>query len=1181
MDNYVISQTATSIWSITDLLRGDFKQSQYGRVILPFTLLSRLDCVPELDKYIVANELDYIRHINQPEKRRKKTLYSTRQTKVLLDDLFFFNTPLRNLSQLNDNDIKINLDQYLDSFSRDIQKIFEYFKFNDTVEQLVDANLLLKVVNKFSIIDLSPEIISNHEMSLIFEELIRRFAESSNETAGEHFTSRDIVRLTTSLVLMENDNSLYKDGIVHSIYDPTVGTGGFLSSAMEYIYKLNPNAVIQAFGQELNPESYAICSADILLKGQDIRFIKLGNTLSNDQFPQDKFNYMFSHPPFNMDWRKIETDIRREYQNKGYSGRFGPGLPRISDASLLFLMHLINKMSDNSSGGRIGIILSGSSLHTGGAGSGESEIRRYILENDLLEGIVALPTDIFYNTGISTYLWILSNKKTPERTGKVQLIDGTNLRSKMRKSLGSKRSLISEDDIKLITRTFINFEVVDETNFEQLSLENIPEQKSNNRDSSAITETEIPKTYASKIVNNTDFGYRRLTIERPLRLSVQITDEAIATLRFAAKPLNAPMERLYEEFSVQWKNNNYATFLELEEKARAIINAEYPELKNKQINDILDSKLWFAQRELMEKAQKIQSALTSYLSNNGLINNDFNQFQIILKDVMKALNIRLTNKETKQFIDTITIKNPEAEPVVKRLLKERAQPLYGRFVYKGHVVEFEPDSDLRDNENIPLNPTIVTSDLIEDYFKTTIQPHATDAWVNIDKRDVKDGEVGIVGYHINFQSYFKKNHTRDKLLQGNSIRFKEIVKLNTSGLYILEPLTGKIVEFSGLSKNKITFNRDRFDFHNETLIPEFYNIFLQQEEGKDWLESNFKLSSSIINISMSSWLNTRFVLPSLINQSKLIEFWNECEAVLNRVSLLKNSVFSNFQSAQEQLLPYLSATSRFENEFSSILPTPLAILWELAESKFGDRERCEAFIKFFEHLGLYLLSFIFGKNKPPKKTFYKGRTEKELISITMGFGHYQLKEYNKSLSLDNGIISLICNDEMINLLKEATSLRNDIAHRGLPSAASVATAKEIIQRLNNTMQLKYRKFFEETTLIKPIKAKFDGNSFINEVEILKGLGINPSKTAQINTLEPMISDELYLAHGDFTTSENISITKIFPLMIMSETLPESDIMGFYFYSDVLDTKLRFVCPYPNVETYKFIDQAIITDNLGS
>ncbi|HKN05089.1 MAG TPA: class I SAM-dependent DNA methyltransferase [Buttiauxella sp.] len=754
MTNTNFSQSAAFIWSVADLLRGDFKQSQYGRVILPFTLLRRLECVLAETKDAVVVKYDELKTSPLPEDAKEKFLLRT-------STFSFFNTSKMDLGKMGQNDIKANLESYVQAFSPDAREIFEHFKFSEFVGLLEDANLLYKVVKKFATTDLSPKAISNHDMGLVFEELIRRFAESSNETAGEHFTPRDIVRLTTSLVFMEDDEALTQDGIIRTIYDPTAGTGGFLSSGMEYVHELNPNAVMRAFGQELNPESYAICKADMLIKGQDVSRIKLGNTLSHDQLPLDQFDYMLSNPPFGVDWKKIEGEINDEHTQKGFNGRFGPGLPRVSDGSLLFLMHLISKMRDNhnvdgtvSNGGRIGIILNGSPLFTGGAGSGESEIRRYILEADLLEGIVALPTDMFYNTGIATYVWILSNKKAPERKGKVQLIDGTNLCGKMRKSLGSKRNLMGEDDIKLITRTFGEFEVVDATSLEELGLEKAPEQKSSRGRQPATARTEAPKTFASKIFNSTDFGYRRLTIERPLRLSAQVTDEAIATLRFAPKPFNAPMERLYEEFASQWQEETYGDFSELEAEARAIIKAEFAELKEKQIKDLLDSKLWLAQRGLMEKAQQIQTALGTQAGGKTLVSNDFNQFQLTLKGAIKTAGVKLDAKENKQFIEAITTKKPDAEPVVKKALKEAAQPLYGAFEYKGKVVEFEQDGELRDNENVPLNPAVPTSDLIENYFKAEVLPHVNDAWINADKRDAKDGEVGIVGYEIPFNRHF-------------------------------------------------------------------------------------------------------------------------------------------------------------------------------------------------------------------------------------------------------------------------------------------------------------------------------------------------------------------------------------------------------------------------------------------
>ena len=745
MSNNNFSQVAAFIWSVADLLRGDFKQSQYGRVILPFTLLRRLECVLAESKAAVVAEHERIQLLNLPEEAQEKFLLRA------TNELAFFNTSPMDLGKMGQTDIKANLKTYVQSFSKDAREIFEHFKFDEFVGLLDDANLLYKVVKMFATTDLSPEAVSNHEMGLVFEELIRRFAEGSNETAGEHFTPRDIVRLTTSLVFMEDDEALSKEGIIRTIYDPTAGTGGFLSSGMEYVLELNPNAVMRAFGQELNPESYAICKADMLIKGQDVSRIKLGNTLSNDQLSQDKFDYMLSNPPFGVDWKKIEQDIKDEHQVKGFDGRFGAGLPRVSDGSLLFLMHLISKIRNrdqaNDQGSRIGIILNGSPLFTGSAGSGESEIRRYILEADLLEAIIALPNDMFYNTGIATYIWVLSNKKDTERKGKVQLIDGSHLYSKMRKSLGSKRNEMSEDDIKTIIRSFGDFEVMDAR-----TLDKPADVKSNRGRQSASPKTETAKTFASKIFNSYEFGYRRVTIERPLRLSAQITDEAIASLRFAPKPFNAVMQSIYAQFGTTWTDastdQSYGDLSEVALEVRALVKAEYPELKEKDIKDVLDSKIWLLQKELMHKAQVLQDYIGTAQSD------DFNQFDETLKQAFKATDIKLDTKEKKQFLDAISWKNPEAEPVISKAVKGAENPLYGQFTYKGKVVEFVQDGDLRDAENIALNPNVDTTDLIESYFKREVQPHVPDAWINADKRDDKDGEIGIVGYEIPFNRHF-------------------------------------------------------------------------------------------------------------------------------------------------------------------------------------------------------------------------------------------------------------------------------------------------------------------------------------------------------------------------------------------------------------------------------------------
>ncbi len=743
MTNNNFSQVAAFIWSVADLLRGDFKQSQYGRVILPFTLLRRLECVLEASKADVLAANEKVKLMPLPEEAKEKMLLKA------TNGLSFFNTSELDLGSLGQKDIRSNINTYIQNFSKDAREIFEHFKFDEFIGLLDDANLLYKVVQYFSDpkIDLSPKNISNHEMGLVFEELIRRFAEGSNETAGEHFTPRDIVRLTTGLVFSKDDDVLSGDGIIRTIYDPTAGTGGFLSSGSEYVYEHNPDAVMRVFGQELNPESYAICKADMLIKGQDVRNIKLGNTLSNDQLAYEKFDYMLSNPPFGVDWKKIESDIKDEHEQKGFEGRFGAGLPRVSDGSLLFLMHLISKMRNKddttAQGSRIGIILNGSPLFTGSAGSGESEIRRYILEADLLEAIIALPTDMFYNTGIATYVWVLSNKKETQRKGKVQLIDGSNLYSKMRKSLGSKRNEMSEDDIAMITRSYGDFEVTDAR-----ELDKPAEVKSNRGRQSANPKNEAAKTFSSKIFNSYEFGYRRVTIERPLRLSAQVSDDAVASLRFAPKPFNAVMQKVYEQYATNWTEDSYGQLDEFDVEIRALIKAEFSELKEKDIKTVLEPKLWLEQRNLLNKAKCLQAKMGTAQFD------DFNAFDDVLKQALKDANVKLETKEKKQFLDAITWKNADAEPVINKVVKGAENPLYGQFSYKCKVVEFVQDGDLRDAENIALNPNISTTDLIESYFKREVQPHVPDAWINADKRDALDSEIGIVGYEIPFNRHF-------------------------------------------------------------------------------------------------------------------------------------------------------------------------------------------------------------------------------------------------------------------------------------------------------------------------------------------------------------------------------------------------------------------------------------------
>jgi len=469
------------LWSVADLLRGDYKQSDYGKVILPFTVLRRLDCVLDPTKAAVLAELA----------RRTQAKINPEPFLLRKSGQLFYNTSPLDLKKLmGDQDhIGENLRAYLHAFSPAVRDIFESFDFHTQIDRLAKAGLLYLVTEKFATIDLHPDTVSNAQMGAVFEELIRKFAELSNETAGEHFTPREVIRLMVNLLFIEDDEALTKPGVVRSLYDPTAGTGGMLSVAGEHLASLNPDARLVMYGQDLNAESYAICKADMLINGQDIANIIFGNTLSADGLPGKHFDYGLSNPPFGVEWKKIEREIRKEAEEQGFNGRFGPGLPRVSDGSLLFLLHLISKMRPAKDGGsRFGIVLNGSPLFTGGAGSGESEIRRYVLENDLVEAIIGLPTDMFYNTGISTYVWIVSNRKPAARKGKVQLIDASSFWQKMRKSLGSKRKELSPEHIEDITKLF--------------------------GECKKVTRAGVP---ISRIFKNEDFGYRTITVERPER----------------------------------------------------------------------------------------------------------------------------------------------------------------------------------------------------------------------------------------------------------------------------------------------------------------------------------------------------------------------------------------------------------------------------------------------------------------------------------------------------------------------------------------------------------------------------------------------------------------------------------------------------------------------------------------
>ena len=527
MDREIVNNHAVFIWSVADLLRGVYKQSEYGRVILPLTVLRRLDCVLEPTKADVLERL-------------KELPVTLRNREPLLEQAAgqsFFNTSRHTFATLlgDPDNVAGNLRNYIARFSESARDIVDKFNFDVQIDRLDAHNLLYLVVAKFADIDLSPETVSNLEMGYLYEELIRKFSELSNETAGEHFTPREVIRLMVNLLFVDDDELLTRPGVVKTLLDPACGTGGMLSVAEDHLRRLNPQARLRVFGQEVNAETYATCRADMLIKGQEASNIRFGNSFDDDQHRGERFDYLLANPPFGVEWKMVADTIRDEHAIQGFAGRFGAGLPRINDGSFLFLQHMISKMKRAEEGGaRLAIVFNGSPLFTGGARSGESEIRRWIIENDMLEAVVALPDQLFYNTGISTYFWVVTNRKAPERRGIIQLIDARESFTKMRKSLGQKRKEISAAQIDDITRLYGAFE-------------------------------EGPRV---KIFPNESFGFLRITVERPLRLRWEITDHTLAAVEVDRKVAKLGAQHraaLLEKLRI----NHGATFA-IEETARQV-----------------------------------------------------------------------------------------------------------------------------------------------------------------------------------------------------------------------------------------------------------------------------------------------------------------------------------------------------------------------------------------------------------------------------------------------------------------------------------------------------------------------------------------------------------------------------------------------------------------------------------
>ena len=633
-------QLSNFIWQIADLLRGPYRPPQYERVMLPMTVLRRFDCVLSPTKQKVL--ADYERWKERLEGDALDTMLNKAAGQ-----------PFHNHSGLDFETLKGDPDQinqhltgYIRSFSKNISDIFDRFNFFVEIERLHEANILYLVVSKFCDVNLHPDVVDNIQMGLLFEDLIRRFNEAANETAGDYFTPREVIRLMVDILFAPDDEILTTESKVFKLLDPACGTGGMLSEGQNHLRRMNGGAKLLVFGQDFNPRAYAIAASDILMKGNDSRNIRFGDSLIDDRFEDEKFDYLLANPPFGVDWKRQQQKIKEEHQKQGFNGRFGAGMPRVNDGALLFLQHMISKFyqpnedvrepqSNEERGSRLAIVFNGSPLFTGGAGSGESEIRKWIIENDWLEAIVALPEQMFYNTGIGTYVWVVTNRKESHRKGKIQLIDARERWQPMRRSLGDKRRYLGDDDIAAVVCDYGNF-VENET---------------------------------SKIFDNEDFGYNRVPIERPLRL-------------------------VYE-MNVERKSN----FLDA-----------YPHL----LDDVqaIDRELGREPRE------------------------DWSDFDKLIADLLKARNSQWKKPEQKRFRDVFTDVDPQAEPVIVKTRKASGKPdarVWGWFTVNNREVMYEPNTALRDFENVQKAKDADDIKLVARHFRDQVLPHVEDSWADRDK----------------------------------------------------------------------------------------------------------------------------------------------------------------------------------------------------------------------------------------------------------------------------------------------------------------------------------------------------------------------------------------------------------------------------------------------------------------
>lgn len=1015
-----LAEYVNRIWIAVDILRGSFKTSDYGRIILSFILLRRLNCIQEIEKA-------------QGNKIFNQSVQVSTDRLLHKDRLITFEE-LRSHKPEYLSDAII---QMLSGFNISIQElIIDYFKLPELIRKLEKENLLCPLIEYIFHVDLHPNKISNDDMGYIYEQLVRYLGYSSSEEAvGEYYPPYDVMRLSAHLLFHNTQQIITRGTLPLKIYDPACGAGGMLTFAEKYLIELNPDLQIELFGQEGNAESYALYKAGLIMKGQDPERIFYGDSIVDDRLKDCQFEYMMCNPPFGRSWKRIERFVKSEYERQGLEGRFGAGLPRVSDSIFLFIQHMISKFKEDDTLSRIAVITNNSPLMTGSAGSGESQIRRWIIENDWLETIVSLPSALYYNTGIPTYLWIISNLKMPHRRGKIQLIDASNLYLPMRKGMGNKRKELTPEIIENISTIYGQF---------------------------------VEGEYC-KILRNNEFGYRRITIERPLRLNFQAAEDRINVFK---------------------KNRSLAGSLK-ECKGPAI--AALFKLNHESI--------YKSREEFLE-------VLTVALEKEGV-------------ELKRAL-----------------------VKIISQDLGERDESAEVSVDDEGNL---EPDPNLRDFENVPLTETIVS------YFEREVKPLFPDAWINEEKRDSQDGDIGIVGYSIDTKRAFNSLPINN---DPSAVKIKSLVLPGQSNIFFSSSKQFFYRGTKSHSPGDISVNLDV-----SRINIDYLNHYLMSEEGQEWLQYH-QHGHSVSYITKEALLGAKLVLPPLDYQEKIVALFDKKKKLQEEIENIGHEIWIDPEESERLIDRYHNINEKDDNDFVNHLPYPLAVLFNHATNELDDKTKCDVYLKFFECLGALVLGAIIGEMPIHERTVLQ---QGPRSPITMGYYCHKLRKILSNGYMPNfrAAAKFFVNDSFIEVMEKATSLRNESAHSGITTQKVINRRLRSISDLVDTFKPLTKDFFVEYKLFRAVYAKWIADTYEYTIQVFSGLASTPFNKAKIKVDRPLTDGELYW--GAIGSEGLCQCYLASPLVKLSEIEEGLGIEDFYFFNsmETAAAEATYRCPYPS------------------